>query len=148
MAQLDDAEIRARIKQARKEAGLSQTEMAELLGVIARTVQNYENDHVPWGRIRDIAEITAKPTRWLLHGDDAGDTEQAAEIQRALGQLESRLDQIWDLLSAEAPGAGEDPPGEVVADVAARLAKAAGSPPRKARGARRTPPGAKRRRSA
>jgi transcriptional regulator with XRE-family HTH domain len=89
MAELQEAEIRARIKRARKEAGLAQPAMAELLGVIPRTVQNYENDHVPWGRIRDIAEITGRSTRWLLHGDET--QEEGGALLAALTEIEDQV---------------------------------------------------------
>lgn len=89
MAELQEAEIRGRIKHARKEAGLTQEGLAELLEVIPRTVQNYENDHVPWGRIRDIAEITGVSTRWLLHGE----TASLASSQRERGDI-PQLDRI------------------------------------------------------
>lgn len=90
MAELREAEIRQRIKRARREAGLSQSTMAELLGVIQRTVQNYENDHVPWGRLGDIADITGTSLRWLLHGD--GSISDAS--------LEDRLNDVQDQLEA------------------------------------------------
>jgi transcriptional regulator with XRE-family HTH domain len=91
MGQLQEAEIRARIKAARKEAGLSQSKLAELLGVIPRTVQNYENDHVPWNRIRDIADITGKSTKWLLHGDASPDLD---------GSIDERIDLLEERLTA------------------------------------------------
>jgi len=90
MGELHEAEIRARIKEARKEAGLSQSTMADLLGVIPRTVQNYENDHVPWSRIRDIADITGKSTRWLLHGDDSEEAVAQPDVLEQLANVKLR----------------------------------------------------------
>jgi DNA-binding XRE family transcriptional regulator len=51
MAEIERVGIAKRIRQARKEAGLSQPEMADALGVIARTYQNYESvkePRTPW----------------------------------------------------------------------------------------------------
>ena len=108
MGELHEAEIRARIKEARKEAGLSQSTMADLLGVIPRTVQNYENDHVPWSRIRDIADITGKSTRWLLHGDDSEEAvaqpdvlEQLANVKATLGRIERAVENLVGLASSQ-----------------------------------------------
>ena len=42
MGELHEAEIRARIKEARKEAGLSQSTMADLLGVTQAEVSKME----------------------------------------------------------------------------------------------------------
>ena len=100
MSQLHEAEIRARIKHARKEAGLSQAALAELLEVIPRTVQNYENDHVPWSRIRDISEITGKSTRWLLHGEDPPPAaNESSDLSDQLGQLTAELTQLKGLIT-------------------------------------------------
>lgn len=99
VAALQEAEIRARIKLARKEAGLSQTDLAELLEVIPRTVQNYENDHVPWTRIKDIAEVTGVSTRWLLHGDESAENAGSGTLDHQLGEMNRKLDQMLGLLS-------------------------------------------------
>lgn len=131
MAELQEAEIRARIKRARKEAGLSQTELADLLAVIPRTVQNYENDHVPWNRIRDIAEITAQSTRWLLHGDtdeQLGDDD--AQLER-LDRIEQRLDRIYVLLTTSEATEEE---AAAVAEALAPLQAATASPKSRAPG--------------
>lgn len=74
MAEIERAAIAKRIRQARKEAGMSQPEMAEAIGVIHRTYQNYESlkePRTPWGSMNDIAKITGRSTEWLIHGDKA-----------------------------------------------------------------------------
>src|SRR5947209_1713973 len=74
MAELDRAAISARIKQARREAGLSQRELADLLHGHWRTVQEWENvknPNVPWDRLEDIARATGRDRNWLLHDDQA-----------------------------------------------------------------------------
>lgn len=102
VSQIDPAGIRARIKQARKEAGLRQEDLAELLEVHKRTVENYENVRVPeWRTLNRIARILDRPLEWFLHGDQApADGVEAAldelreELRRRHQELVERLDAI------------------------------------------------------
>lgn len=108
VAELERAAIAARIKQARKEAGLSQPEMAEAIGVIPRTYQNYESvkdPRTPWGLMNEIATVTGKTTEWLIHGDRkapdllgvaAADQVDGGfeEFRGHVADLEERLDRI------------------------------------------------------
>ena len=64
-------DIGARLKHARLEAGLTQEELADLVGVSTRSWQGYEaGDVVPYRHMTRIAEVTRRPLAWLLHGDD------------------------------------------------------------------------------
>lgn len=111
MAELEAEAISARIKQARQEAGLKQWQMAELLEVIPRTVQNYEEFRVPWDKLGKIAEVTGKSVEWLLHGD-AG----PAPLDR-LAEIEAKLDLLLRAVGAEPELAGvvrEPDEGEAV----------------------------------
>lgn len=101
MGRLHEAEIRARIQRARELAGLSQTDMADLLGVIPRTVQNYEGGggkaaKVPWDRLSDIAEMTGTTTRWLLYGDAQAYDAAEGELTERLTDIERKLDQLLE----------------------------------------------------
>jgi transcriptional regulator with XRE-family HTH domain len=107
MAAIERAGIAERIRQARKEAGLSQPEMADALGVIARTYQNYESvkePRTPWALMNDIAKVTGKTTEWLIHGDratpdllgiaehdqvDSGFVEFRGHVAQILGELQA-----------------------------------------------------------
>lgn len=65
-------EVAARIVSARKEEGLTQVELAELIGVSNRSMQGYENAEViPYRKMKDLARVLNRPVEWLLHGDDA-----------------------------------------------------------------------------
>lgn len=97
MAKLREAEIRARIRQAREEAGLSRETMADLLTVHWRTVENYEKKTTPWGQLDKIASITDKPVEWLLHGE--GGTRVTVDDGDRLSRIESLLEQILAALS-------------------------------------------------
>lgn len=105
MGELDRAAIGLRLRQAREEAGLSRPEMAELLTVHWRTIQNYESpkEHVvPFDRLDEWARITGRPKEWLLHGDDPvvlGDDRLGA-IEHELAEINTRLDRLEKLLQA------------------------------------------------
>ena len=86
--------IGARILQARRESGLTQRELAELLGITARSVQNYEAGRiVPWRHISHIETITRKRPGWLLREEDG-----AGALDATISQLLSVMQQHHDLL--------------------------------------------------
>jgi DNA-binding transcriptional regulator YiaG len=61
MAKLSHVGIAQRVKKAREEAGLKQTELADLLQVHWRTIQNWESQTEPivaWDRLEDVAMAT------------------------------------------------------------------------------------------
>jgi transcriptional regulator with XRE-family HTH domain len=87
MAELQKADITARIREARIESGLTQPEMAELLDVGSRTYQNYESDRVPWGLLGRIADATGRSVPWLLHGREEPPIEGLADLERKLDKL-------------------------------------------------------------
>jgi transcriptional regulator with XRE-family HTH domain len=65
--------VGGRISAARRESGLTQRELAHLLGVTVRSVQNYESGAVvPYKHLRRIEMSTGRRPGWLLDGDDGG----------------------------------------------------------------------------
>jgi transcriptional regulator with XRE-family HTH domain len=108
VAQIEERMIRARIKQARKEAGLTQHQLAELIEVIPRSVQNYEDveaGRVPWAKMNQIAAAVGRSSEWLIHGDpheplEALSSEEAKELRKQLDRIEEKLDK---LLNPKAP---------------------------------------------
>jgi transcriptional regulator with XRE-family HTH domain len=61
-----------RIARARKERGLTQEELAELIGVSPRSIQGYEAGKVvPYRRLAQLAEVTNRELGWILQGDPA-----------------------------------------------------------------------------
>lgn len=115
MDELQEGAICARIKKAREEAELSQDQLAELLGVIKRTIQNYESERVPWRSLGKIGEITGKSTKWLLHGEEDGIAADKAEIvgnvladlQRQVGEMRGQLADLLTRLPAPVDKAEE-----------------------------------------
>lgn len=97
VAQLDPDGIRARIRQARRELGLTQQELADLIDRHKRTVENYENVRVPeWKELMKISRALDRPIEWFLHGDrdesSGAVLEQLVEVNRRLDALDRKLD--------------------------------------------------------
>lgn len=85
---LGQEELGQRIKEAREDAGLTQQELADRIGIKqGQTVSNYERGvtEVTTKRLRRIAEATGKPITFFVQ-DEA--TEPAA------GALEERLEAL------------------------------------------------------
>lgn len=93
--QLEREQILARLQQARKEAGLTQQEAADVLGVHKRTIENYENNHVPWDKLNELAGLYGKLVEWFLRGEDAAlEPTQSARLDR----LEEGLAEVRGLV--------------------------------------------------
>lgn len=89
-------QICARIKTARVEAGFTQDEMADLLGMTMRGYQNYETDRVPWRKLDKIAELTGRTQEWFLRGD----RDAATQSEPTLPEVLQRLDQIENVVES------------------------------------------------
>ena len=95
-------EIGARIAEAREQAGLRQEDLADILNVSTRTVQNYEAGATkPYKHLVAIAGATGRTAEWLLHGDPEQDVSRDEWRDRVEGQLSdvhALLDRILDRL--------------------------------------------------
>lgn len=101
MAELSRVGIAQRIATARKQAGLSQHEFADVLGVHWRTVQDWESpkkDTTPWDHLDEIAQVTGVSRTWLLHGDHGAEVVDAASIDRRLQSLEASVTELAALV--------------------------------------------------
>lgn len=102
MAQINRAAISQRLGESLKTAGLTQPEMADLLHVHVRSVEDYVSPRksvVPFDRLEEWASHTRTTVEWLLHGD-----ETAARIQLdpvRLEELLARLERLVELLEQE-----------------------------------------------
>lgn len=86
------AEICARIKQARMEAGFTLQEAADTLGVTLRAWQNYEATRVPFRSLSRIADMLGVQEVWLLRGEpSAADTATLADVVLRLAALEETV---------------------------------------------------------
>ena len=97
--------IGRRLAQARKEAGLTQEQLAELVGVTPRSIQGYEAGKVvPYRHLKRLEEITGKPSSWFLRSEMASPSLN--------GDVADRLVTLVERVAAEA---------ERLADAAARI---------------------------
>jgi transcriptional regulator with XRE-family HTH domain len=95
--ELEREQIVQRIARAREEAGLTQQEAADILGVHKRTIENWEHVRVPWRDLNRVAEVYGKPLDWFLHGDIATEPDEETHarlerIERVLEELVARLE--------------------------------------------------------
>jgi transcriptional regulator with XRE-family HTH domain len=85
-----------RIARARKESGLTQEELAELIGVSPRSIQGYEAGKVvPYRRLAQLAEVTNHELAWILQGDEAA---SSLDDPKVLERLVTAVEEV----SAEA----------------------------------------------
>jgi PAS domain S-box-containing protein len=79
------AHVGRRIAQARKEAGLTQQELADRVGVTRRSVQGYESGAIaPYRHLDRLAEVLGRSREWLV-SDGTGDVP--AELKAELRDL-------------------------------------------------------------
>src|SRR3954447_14596127 len=71
MQQFAAQEIGARIKQARKERGLTQEQLADLVeGFSKRSLQDYElGNTIPYKHFGELSRMLKRPQEWFLYGD-------------------------------------------------------------------------------
>lgn len=102
LMELEPEKIRGRLRVARKEAGFTQQQLADVLGVHKRTIENYENERVPWDHLNEYAALTNRPVEWFLYGEMAlppeGEvaalTETVATLTEGLAELRAVVDSI------------------------------------------------------
>lgn len=91
MAQLEAKEIGTRIAQARREAGLTQEQLAEMAPFSYRSLQDYEQGvTIPYRQMRELSKLLGRPVEWFLHGDD----EDEHSIIELLGELDGKLEAL------------------------------------------------------
>lgn len=91
-------ELGSRIKTAREQAGLTQDDLADIVGLSMRQIQNLESGtSKPYKHLATIAEATGRSVEWLLHGDapTSADEDRLREIVREeVSGLQAQLDRI------------------------------------------------------
>jgi transcriptional regulator with XRE-family HTH domain len=135
-ASTDLVTVGSRIKQARTEAGLTQDELSDLVGVGLRQIQYYEaGESNPYRTLRRIAEATGRNVGWLLHGDpataaDEGAVEAVASIDHRLEELAAAVARLaaGQVLIADALGVQLDVPAPSQAQPSPRAARTTRKP--------------------
>lgn len=101
-------EIGDRIARARERAGLRQEDLADLIGMSTRQVQNYESGaSKQYSKLRAIADATGATVEWLLHGDPENEDvkdERAAVLLERVEAVHEELRQLRTLLEHVAGG--------------------------------------------
>jgi transcriptional regulator with XRE-family HTH domain len=116
MAELDRAAISLRLGQALQEAGITQQEMAELLHVHKRSVEDYVSPKittVPFDRLDEWARIARTTKEWLLHGDqpEPATVEEIRQLRSDVAELRAQVERVLELLlpGEDAPRASSRP---------------------------------------
>lgn len=111
MQQFAAKEIGVRIKQARKERGLTQETLAEMASFSKRSLQDYESgETIPYRHMAELARLLRKSVEWFLYGDDEESMSLAEAVERAevaaersesvVNRLEAAVAKLEDRLSA------------------------------------------------
>jgi len=101
MSQFEAKEIGARIAQARREAGLTQQQLAELAPFSARSLQDYETGvTIPYRQLREIGKLLDRPIEWFLHGETE---DKAGAIAELRAHLDERFDELERLIELAIP---------------------------------------------
>lgn len=89
VAQLEAEAIGKRISQARREAGMTQEELAEMSTFSKRSLQDYEAGvTIPYRHMREISGLLDRPVEWFLHGEK----EEGPLGEAFLGRLETLVE--------------------------------------------------------
>lgn len=100
-------EVGARILLARKEAGgMTQRELADLLGVVERSMHAYESGEVlPYRHLPRLEQIFGRSVSWFLHGEEelVHETELKA-IRRELEEMRVGLTELLRLVQSDRDG--------------------------------------------
>lgn len=111
MAELDRAAISLRLGESLKLAGITQQEMADLLQLHKRSIEDYTSPRIstiPLDRLDEWARITRTTKEWLLHGDEAklASPEEVQALREAVAQLQGDVQEMLEILRLHHP---EDP---------------------------------------
>ncbi len=105
----DDKAVGARIRVAREEAGLDQTEFAKKLGVNPKTVSKWENGLQTTRKkyLEEIAHITGKSFAWLMVGDQPAEASRPEPNVIGSAKVRGLINRVLADI-AEAGGTEED----------------------------------------
>jgi transcriptional regulator with XRE-family HTH domain len=121
MAGMDDT-VGQRLVAARKEMGMKQVEVAELIHVSERTMHAYESDEVvPFRKLRELSEVLGRPMAWILHGDKAEQTP--GDLGPQLSEILVVLEEIRDALKPTEPASKPRPRAKTKTKTTARPRK-------------------------
>src|SRR3990167_9427701 len=96
MQQFEAQEIGARIRQARREAGMTQEELATVSSFSQRSLQDYESGvTIPYRHLTELAAILRRSVAWFLHGAEADrPPEEDAALADRMTALEAQMQEL------------------------------------------------------
>jgi transcriptional regulator with XRE-family HTH domain len=95
MRQVEAGGIGRRIARARKERGLTQEELAAMIGVSPRSIQGYEaGSVVPYRRLARLAAVCNREIGWLLEGETPNEHELVERLLSAVEELSAEAKRI------------------------------------------------------
>lgn len=85
----DAVAMGARVRASRKKARLSQTKLADALGITFQQVQKYEKgaNRIPGTKITAISKALAVPVSYIIGGEEPEISEDALTLARAYDKL-------------------------------------------------------------
>ncbi|MBI3936390.1 MAG: helix-turn-helix transcriptional regulator [Betaproteobacteria bacterium] len=104
MQQFEAQQIGARIARARKEAGLTQEDLAEMASFSKRSLQDYEAGvSIPYRHLRELGELLNRTAQWFLYGEvgvsESAEADRLRQIVRE--ELAAALAPVERMLEAE-----------------------------------------------
>ena len=98
----NDVLVGMRIKEAREEAGLTQTEVAKRIGILRQQVARHEEgtSRITRDRLMQIATITDKPFAFFAAPLDREDSEMLRLVHAVPAHLRARAKQVLIELGA------------------------------------------------
>lgn len=105
--------VKERLREARDSVGLTQDELAELVGVHIGTIKEWENvnrQSLPFKKLDEVTRALGVSRDWLLYGNDRDDQrvfqEGVQQVLAALGDAVTHLDRRLDELERRLDDAG------------------------------------------
>lgn len=100
---MDADAISRRLREARRESGLTQQQLADLLEVHVRTIENYERGQINYRVVGSLAAAVGRRVEWLLHGDQAGEPvpatlEPISELRAEVAEIREAVQRVLQLL--------------------------------------------------
>ncbi len=89
----------SKIKKARKDAGLSQKQLASLVGVSDKAISAYEVNRAepPPSMLREISVVTYKPVSYFIEGEQ----EEEMSVTNRIAKIEHELLEIKKILASQ-----------------------------------------------
>lgn len=93
-----DVHVGRRVREARAARGMSQSDLAEKLGISFQQVQKYEKgtNRIGGSRLWDICHVTDTPITWFFEGLEGGATGDDPQLARRTIKLAKEIEQIQD----------------------------------------------------